>query len=44
MKYMKILTIKSPVFQDKGFISAKYTCDGDDVNPPLNIGDIPQGT
>jgi len=39
---MKELTISSPAFKNNGFIPAKYTCDGDDVNPPLNIEGIPK--
>ena len=38
------LTVTSPAFENSGFIPAKYTCDGDDMNPPLNIKDIPEGT
>jgi Raf kinase inhibitor-like YbhB/YbcL family protein len=32
------------VFEDGGRIPEKYTCDGDDVNPPLEINDIPEKT
>lgn len=41
---MKELTITSPAFKKKGFIPSKYTCDGDDVSPPLNIEGLPEGT
>jgi len=41
---MKELTITSSVFENNGFIPAKYTCDGADVNPPLKIQGIPEGT
>jgi len=41
---MAELTVTSPAFENGGFIPAKYTCDGDDMNPPLNIKDIPEGT
>jgi len=41
---MKELTIKSPVFDNNKSIPSKYTCDGDDVNPPLIIEGIPEGT
>jgi len=41
---MKELTITSSVFGNNGFIPAKYTCDGADVNPPLKIQGIPEGT
>lgn len=40
---MKKLVVTSPAFQNKGFIPSKYTCDGDDVNPPLRIEGIPDG-
>lgn len=36
--------LKSPAFTDSGIIPAKYTCDGENVNPPLVIGNIPDGT
>ena len=41
---LKELRITSPVFENNGFIPSKYTCDGDDVNPPLRIEGIPKGT
>jgi len=41
---MKEMIITSPAFENKGFIPKKYTCDGDDVNPPLKIEGIPEGT
>lgn len=41
---VEMLTVSSPVFENNGNIPAKYTCDGDDVNPPLDISDIPEGT
>lgn len=34
---MKTLIVKSPAFEHKKRIPTKYTCDGDDVNPPLTI-------
>lgn len=36
--------ISSPVFSNKGSIPAKYTCDGDGVNPPFDISNVPDGT
>lgn len=36
---MKIL---SPAFKDKQRIPAKFTCDRENINPPLTITDIPQ--
>ena len=31
----------STAFPHEGNIPAKYTCDGDNVNPPLHISDVP---
>jgi Raf kinase inhibitor-like YbhB/YbcL family protein len=36
--------LSSPAFAHEGVIPAKYTCDGDGINPPLNIEGIPEGT
>ena len=33
--------ISSPVFKHNQMIPSKYTCDGEDVNPPLFIGNAP---
>lgn len=44
MIVLKELVVTSPVFENNGFIPPKYTCDGDDVNPPLNIEGLPEGT
>ena len=38
------LEVTSPVFKHNGNIPSKYTCDGENVNPPLNIKGIPEGT
>lgn len=45
----KIITIQpmqisSPAFANSQPIPAKYTCDGKDINPPLQISDVPAGT
>ncbi|MGD9015262.1 MAG: YbhB/YbcL family Raf kinase inhibitor-like protein [Candidatus Omnitrophota bacterium] len=34
----------SPAFEHNQSIPSKYTCQGEDVNPALAIGDIPEGT
>jgi Raf kinase inhibitor-like YbhB/YbcL family protein len=34
---VKNLIVKSSAFENKKRIPTKYTCDGDDVNPPLTI-------
>jgi Raf kinase inhibitor-like YbhB/YbcL family protein len=36
--------ISSPVFKNKQMIPQKYTCDGENINPPLQISDIPKET
>ena len=33
--------ISSPEFQSNTMMSRKYTCQGQDINPPLNISGIP---
>lgn len=38
------MEIKSSVFQNEGMIPSKYTCDGEDVSPPLSWSGIPEGT
>jgi Raf kinase inhibitor-like YbhB/YbcL family protein len=35
------LTVKSPAFNDNGVIPSQYTCDGDNINPELNINNYP---
>ncbi len=40
-KKMAELKIASPVFAHNGFIPARYTCDGNDINPPLEITRVP---
>jgi Raf kinase inhibitor-like YbhB/YbcL family protein len=37
------IRVTSTVFTDNGIIPAKYTCEGQNVNPPLHIGNIPAG-
>ncbi len=37
-------TITSPAFAAHGDIPSKYTCDGEDVSPPLLWSGIPEGT
>jgi Raf kinase inhibitor-like YbhB/YbcL family protein len=38
------LAITSSAFAPNGMIPAKYTCQGENVNPPISIGNIPAGT
>lgn len=44
LKLPKIMKISSPAFENNSKIPSKYTCDGEDINPPLEIRDIPEGT
>jgi len=43
-KTPKIMKITSPVFQNNSYLLAKYTCDGENINPPLQIEEMPTGT
>lgn len=36
--------IESPAFQEKSSIPRKYTCDGEDLSPPLVWSEAPPGT
>ena len=38
------MTLASPAFADEGNIPDRYTCDGSNVSPPLEIGNIPAAT
>ncbi len=38
------LSISSPAFQDGGGIPSKYTCEGEDISPPLSFAGAPAGT
>ena len=40
----KTLKVTSPVFENNKNIPLKYGCDGDNVNPPVQIEDVPSGT
>jgi Raf kinase inhibitor-like YbhB/YbcL family protein len=37
-------TLTSTAFSEGGTIPLRYTCDGDDVSPPLAWSDLPEGT
>lgn len=37
------MTLSSPAFADGTPIPTKYTCDGDDISPPLEFNDVPPG-
>ena len=38
------LKIRSVAFSHGGHIPPRYTCEGENVNPPLEISDIPENT
>jgi len=38
------MKISSPVFEHNNFIPSKYTCDGENINPPLEFSDVPDET
>lgn len=37
------MNLTSEAFEDRGEIPSIYTCDGEDVSPPLSISDTPSG-
>jgi Raf kinase inhibitor-like YbhB/YbcL family protein len=37
------MTLNSPAFQQNGHIPSKYTCEGEDVSPPLGWDGVPNG-
>ena len=39
---MADLSVESPAFEHGKLIPKKYTCDGQDINPPLTIEGIPK--
>jgi len=38
------LTLTSPAFENEGEIPTKYTCNGEDISPPLQWSGVPEGT
>jgi Raf kinase inhibitor-like YbhB/YbcL family protein len=38
------MKITSSAFEEGGMIAAKYTCDGQNISPPLSWSDVPAGT
>ncbi|MGE0868437.1 MAG: YbhB/YbcL family Raf kinase inhibitor-like protein [Kofleriaceae bacterium] len=38
------LTVTSPAFNSNGLIPAEFTCDGNDISPPLSWSNLPEGT
>ena len=39
-----MLEIKSPAFENNTSIPSKYTCEGDNINPPLKVSGVPEAT
>lgn len=40
----EMMKIESSVLKEGGMIPEKYTCDGDDISPPVSWSDIPQSS
>ena len=38
------MIVRSPAFNHEETIPSKYTCDGDDISPPLAVDAVPEGT
>jgi Raf kinase inhibitor-like YbhB/YbcL family protein len=38
------MELRSPDFEHNTLIPSRYTCDGEDINPELEIVDVPPGT
>lgn len=38
------MRLTSPAFADQEMIPARYTCEGDDISPPLHMENVPAGT
>ncbi len=36
------MKLTSPVFRENGTIPSKYTCDGENISPPLQISGVPK--
>jgi Raf kinase inhibitor-like YbhB/YbcL family protein len=36
--------VTSPAFKEGGMIPQQYTCEGEDISPPLRWGAVPEGT
>ena len=38
------MRLTSPAFADGGSMPPRYTCDGENISPPLTVSDVPFGT
>ncbi|MDE1769591.1 MAG: YbhB/YbcL family Raf kinase inhibitor-like protein [Thaumarchaeota archaeon] len=41
---MQVLKVSSSAFENEGVIPSEFTCDGQDISPPLSITDVPKET
>lgn len=41
---MRKLTLSSPAFEDNELMPKKYSCQGEEINPPLEITGVPKNT
>ena|SRR3989338_3390981 len=39
-----MLELSSPAFSHDGAIPSRYTCDGENISPPMTISGVPDGT
>ena len=37
------MDIRSPAFSEGDTVPVRFTCDGNDVSPPLDWSDVPEG-
>lgn len=44
IKLKEMMKLSSTVFEHGGSIPSKYTCDGANINPPVEITGVPEGT
>ena len=42
MDYKNVIKVTSTAFSQGGIIPAKYTCDGQNINPDISIEDVPE--
>lgn len=43
-EYAMTLQLRSPAYEAGGMIPAKYTCDGENISPPLHWSEVPEQT
>lgn len=44
VKEENIMKLTSPAFENNEVMPSQYTCDGENINPPLEISQVPAGT